>query len=38
MLPNEKSPLPCLERAERALEKAQSYGGNQAQMILSTKT
>jgi len=38
MLPGEKSALPCLERAERALEKAQSYGGNQAQMILSTKT
>jgi GGDEF domain-containing protein len=34
-LQGERSPLPCLERAASALVKAQSYGGNQAQMIAS---
>jgi GGDEF domain-containing protein len=38
MLPGERSPLPCLERAEAALVKAQSYGGNMAQMIATANT
>jgi len=38
MLSGERSPLPCLERAESALAKAQAYGGNQAQMVASAVT
>ena len=38
MLAGERSPLPALERAESALQKAQAYGGNQAQMVASAIT
>jgi len=33
MLPGERGTEPLLERSERALAKARSYGGNQAQMV-----
>ena len=33
MQPGERSQQPALERSARALEKSQSYGGNQAQMV-----
>jgi len=33
MLPGERTPQLAMERSERALAKAQSYGGNQAQMV-----
>ena len=33
MQAGERSPLLTLERSARALAKAQSYGGNQAQMV-----
>jgi GGDEF domain-containing protein len=38
MRPGERSPLLALERAARALVKAQSYGGNQAQLVAGTGT